>query len=40
MSKQKELRKKGKAGNKKKNILEKSPMRWTGKVNGKLESKD
>ena len=40
MSKQNDLRKKGKAGNTIKNLLEKSQMRWTGKFKGSLPSMD
>ena len=40
MSKQNDLRKKGKAGNTIKNLLEKSQMRWTGKFKRSLPSMD
>ena len=40
MSKQNDLRKKGKAGNTIKNLLEKSQIRWTGKFKGSLPSMD
>ena len=40
MSKQNDLRKKGKAGNTIKNLLEKSQMRWTGKIKGSLPPMD
>ena len=40
MSKQNDLRQKGKAGNTIKNLLEKSQMRWTGKIKGSLPPMD
>ena len=40
MSKQNDLRQKGKAGNTIKNLLEKSQMRWTGKFKRSLPSMD
>lgn len=40
MSKQNGLRQKGKAGNTIKNLLEKSQMRWTGKIKGSLPPMD